>query len=1321
MDNFASLQISEVTDQTILSGLGSQGLDLSIGTVNYREPNAASTAVNYERLRENYLQSCLEQEIDYFKCPENFFLEKCPSSEKLNSKDATPSSNVPDEFIDLKEVTHALSKESSLTHENIVMGSISNDSRNSNLFPGSSILNLSKLVSFSDTDEIDLKRETTQLFGLPSYLIGDQNKTEKDSQITTDDGDEEEISKPWGNESSFGLEVNRLQGENSSPVWEAACKEKNFSEFSSPFGSAINESRKNPFDQEEMKQDDDFSNLEFHNLDSRELSLDEEKALKQDSFYIGSSFTYASNKSEFSGINNPDDISLKSTFWNMGSNEGNPKEKITIEDIFKAKSTKPSFGFDLSDKISFYLENELEKPLEMPVSSSSSTNSFTTQVSSNPLDSAFPDQKQFLNPKSDSGSEARTVPSVLGNNQQDSSLNLDTLREMMGKMSHVNDLQDIIKRLSQPHKDDTSAKESFLLDNSAEILEMEIKKYEERLSRIIYKDDPQPQTSYSHFSKVNKVNVRNIDIPVSSFNKLDEANKNITDHCKQTSHKDHHVVDAIHRGNSYQLSASSGWSVDDPKNSSELIKESDANKNSPFIGSKIENCKQGNVISKFGLTGIRTDIEYQFKNPTSELLAVSLKQVDEVFQHANSLQSFKQDYYQFDYPRFEYLYPNCYLNLCFSFCSLMPGVFATKIGLCGSVGKEVNQILVSQSLHLYITVERPDICVTCENEEKVDFGLVPECCTVRKNILIFNKSKHSIPIFVNLKPICESSEILTWVENQQGIKLVSPSLAACEIEAESTITLIAQFSAPSVDILRNILGTAQSNGFFETESSLEVTLDSPFKSILVLSQIPVKIRIGEVQLRTQRSVLPLKVESIDGQMGSCTCTLRNKSLFPLDLTVKLSDHEQFLSIYPERLSIPSQGDSTIEIRFSPHNIPNLNIEVKLLILVEPEGMQMDLPLVASLTQSSIPKEQIPTPVIVEDCTTKNQVSNLQPVNLLTNGHYCMFGSVPIGESKPYKFIIQNGWSDNSLVLQICIQKNDAFYFSELEDGSRILSKEVKLEPKEKLNLMINFTPSKRELYLGSLMCIYKNALGKTTFPLYGFGGSGDLILKYGESLQSESEEIYFGNLTPNLPTLIKLTGTNTGSRYIFVKLAIFPDENSDHPFPPFDICVQPSLLILGPEETKEIIIICMNTISIIEKTFEKFGILRVIYGDEILRRRFRSHNDTKLKRKKINNPRLLMVNFHEEILQENCAFKDEENDDKCPSLSDDSIVFYNSCKILNIPLCREIAENDISTTMINAGVDLTTMKSFMIKNMEKLMVCDKENDGTIPQPRIFEA
>ncbi|KAB7496127.1 hypothetical protein Anas_08324, partial [Armadillidium nasatum] len=621
MDNFASLQISEVTDQTILSGLGSQGLDLSIGTVNYREPNAASTAVNHERLREDYLQSCLEQEIDYFKCPEKFFLEQCPSSEKLNLKEATPSSNVPDEFIDLKEVTHALSKDPSLTHENIVMGSISNDSSNSNLFPGSSILNLSKLVSFSDIEEIDLKKETTQLLGLPSYLIGDQNKTEKDSQITTDDGDEEEISKPWGNESSFGLEWKIL-----TPVWEAPCKEKNFSEFSLPFGSAINESRKNPFDQEEMKQKDEFNSFEFHKLDSRELSLDEEKALKQDSFYIGNSFTYASNKSEFSGINNPDDISLKSNFWNMVSDETNPKEKINIEDIFKAKSTKSSFGFDLSDKISFYLENELEKPLEMPVSSSSSTNSFTTQVSSNPLNSAFPDQKQFLNFKSDSGSEAKTVPSILGNNQQDSSLNLDTIREMIGKISSVNDPQDLIKKLSQPYRDDTSAKESFLEESTGEL--MEIKKYKERLSRIIFKDDPQPQTSYSHFSKVNKVNVKNIDIPVSSFNKLDEANKNMTDHCKQMSHKEHHVVDAMHRGNSYQLSASSGWSMDDQKNSIALIKESDVNKNSPFIGSKIENCKQGNVVSTFALTGIRKDIEYQFKNPTSELLAVSLKQVD---------------------------------------------------------------------------------------------------------------------------------------------------------------------------------------------------------------------------------------------------------------------------------------------------------------------------------------------------------------------------------------------------------------------------------------------------------------------------------------------------------------------------------------------------------------------------------------------------------------------------------------------------------------------------------------------------------------------
>lgn len=81
-----------------------------------------------------YLIYCMTKEIwNPWKILQAYTVKGKTSSRNW-AKKYLSLQNVPDEFIDLKEVTHALSKESSLTHENIVMGSISNDSRNSSKF-----------------------------------------------------------------------------------------------------------------------------------------------------------------------------------------------------------------------------------------------------------------------------------------------------------------------------------------------------------------------------------------------------------------------------------------------------------------------------------------------------------------------------------------------------------------------------------------------------------------------------------------------------------------------------------------------------------------------------------------------------------------------------------------------------------------------------------------------------------------------------------------------------------------------------------------------------------------------------------------------------------------------------------------------------------------------------------------------------------------------------------------------------------------------------------------------------------------------------------
>ncbi|XP_042218465.1 uncharacterized protein LOC121863759 isoform X2 [Homarus americanus] len=242
--------------------------------------------------------------------------------------------------------------------------------------------------------------------------------------------------------------------------------------------------------------------------------------------------------------------------------------------------------------------------------------------------------------------------------------------------------------------------------------------------------------------------------------------------------------------------------------------------------------------------------------------------------------------------------------------------------------------------------------------------------------------------------------------------------------------------------------------------------------------------------------------------------------------------------------------------------------------------------------------------------------------------------------------------------------------------------DVVLKPCQEFALSLFLCPTAIEPLSGTLVCKFRGVvnLHKCKIPLQGYGGKSELMIPD----SCDGKPLTVRELAPGLPAILQTAFLNKGDRAMFLKLQLFTDDQCSELLSLSDITIQPSEFILAPRENRDVFIVVNGTANILAKTPGCLGVLQVISGDEILRRRFRRLQNKEVKVRRINDPDLLKINWGVAYSRE----KEVQVEDDClPPQPEDSVNFFNSCSKIQVQLYGERQTNDDASSTVFACLE----------------------------------
>ncbi|KAK3880196.1 hypothetical protein Pcinc_015296 [Petrolisthes cinctipes] len=621
----------------------------------------------------------------------------------------------------------------------------------------------------------------------------------------------------------------------------------------------------------------------------------------------------------------------------------------------------------------------------------------------------------------------------------------------------------------------------------------------------------------------------------------------------------------------------------------------------------------------------------------------------------------------------------------------------------------------SHFLTVSAIISEPEVKVKCESdgndrESILDFGVVAEGCVVSRQVTLTNQSPQTLPVILHLQQVAVTSPIFYWDthKNSSG-QTVSLTCLACELPTPADIdsqpapvTVTITFKAPHLDNVE-----VDESGVVEVRSTMQVEMDVPDQSKIIISSFPIKASIGEVCLESQRVCEPLTLEAASDTSPQTSITLKSSSTFPLRVSLAVREHKDVFSVHPAALVIQPHSYVSPAIIFSPHGWVG-RVESYLVIRIEPEGMDFEISIagVSYHTQPHLPPPQPAghphlgkTPMETAASFSHHAAlakCNSEPMEdtparvLESTKSRLVFGTVAVGGSSGQKLVLRNTSTSHKLSLSLTILGSEDFQMQ----GSRQSRLEVVLEPCQELPLTVTLRPSDVQPLSATLVCKYRSITNpfKCRIPLQGYGGQGKLsIPDYCQDLPC----FVLQSLTPGLPSLVRTPFVNTGSRTIFVKIQIFTDKECTTLVTPSDISVQPSRFVLGPEkESQDVYLVANGTPTILALAQGTLGYMHVITGDEILRQRYKRLKNKEVKVRRMNDPTLLGVDLVTNFSREDGALKDEP--DTLPPQPEDAMVFLNSCHKMIMEVYGERQANADDSDAAFAVLDPEDTMSSMI-------------------------
>lgn len=708
---------------------------------------------------------------------------------------------------------------------------------------------------------------------------------------------------------------------------------------------------------------------------------------------------------------------------------------------------------------------------------------------------------------------------------------------------------------------------------------------------------------------------------------------------------------------------------------------------SQTVPGEIMNLPQQVIFPNVCVIGIASDVTINFYNPTPRWVQVSLKLMQESIDGCPTAVSallFKPSY--FVEPR-----NKCEIKLgvCSQFKGLLEAIFEVRVSdLAKGLGTSAAASQVSiQTIIVSANINEPDVQLTCDGEDVLDFGVVPEGCTLTQKVVIINHSPQTLPVVLLLQQVAVTSPIFCWnSEKNEFAKTISPTRLALELPAANNEsgpvpqTMNVTLKAPHLDNVK-----VGENGVVGVRSHMQVELDTPNNSTIIIASFPVKAHIGAVRLESVRTVKSLVLETMANDTCTAPVPLKNSSSFALRVSLESRDHKNLFTVHPNSIVIQPHSQASPNLVFTPQGEEG-KMESVLLMRIEPEGMEFEVPIVGishALPSATVLPQKHVMPGVHETLTKTNSapLSHVSEKDLASalesTKSRIVFGTVKIGDSSSQKLVVRNNCTTQALSLSLGISGNKAFQVGEFGSKEGQCKMEVVLKPCQELALSIFLCPKEVEPLSATLVCKYRGLTNpfKCKVPLQGYGGKSELEI----ADACDGKPLFLRDLAPGLPTLVNTTFTNTGDRVMFLKLLVFTDDQCSELLPSSEISVQPSEFVLAPKENRDIFIAATGTANMLAKAPGCVGVLQVISGDEILRQRFRRLKNKEVKIRRINDPSLLKINWDSVYTGK----KEVQNEEDClPPQPEDSAVFFNSCSKIQIQLYGERqAHDDASSTV----------------------------------------
>ncbi|XP_060056607.1 centrosomal protein of 192 kDa isoform X3 [Erinaceus europaeus] len=378
---------------------------------------------------------------------------------------------------------------------------------------------------------------------------------------------------------------------------------------------------------------------------------------------------------------------------------------------------------------------------------------------------------------------------------------------------------------------------------------------------------------------------------------------------------------------------------------------------------------------------------------------------------------------------------------------------------------------------------------------------------------------------------------------------------------------------------------------------VDVEVDSPNPTSAIKS-VGLRARIGVARIHAPKDLQTIHLFASVASSTKQHLPLKNAGNISVYLDIKLPGQGSHFSVNPEKLFLKPGEEQEVIVAFAPKD-PKASEERILKIFVQPLGPQYEVVLKGEVVSSEN------KPLTPGSCSDSPSI--------LSNKQFMAWGGVPLGRTQLQKLALRNNSTSATQHLRLLIRGKDQDCFQLHHTfGSEeqvTNSCEIKIHPKEDINICVLFAPTRLSCMLARLEIkqpgIQLQPGVKFTIPLSGYGGTSNLILQDVKKL-SDSYLVTVKDLIPGQESRIVFSVRNTGSRAAFVKAVGFKDSQKNVLLDPKILRIFPDKFVLK-ERTQEDVTLIYNPPDR-ESNYKATTELSTIYffgGDEISRQQFR--------------------------------------------------------------------------------------------------------------------